>query len=136
MDNEYSKLKVIIVDDMSFMRTAIIKILLDLGFAEHNLYECENGKIALDLLRDSEPNMFDIILSDWNMPKLNGLECLKAVRRLSSSHNSIPYVLITTVSERNKVVEAINYKVSAYLLKPVEANKLKECFSDIFSIEE
>ncbi len=133
MKEKYSKLRVVVADDMAFMRSAIIKILLDLGFQDQNIHQFENGKLALDAIRDSEPNMFDIVFSDWNMPKVNGLELLKAVRRLSSSHNNIHFVLITTVSERDKVVEAINHRVSSYLLKPIEPDKLEDCLKDIFA---
>lgn len=135
MSRSYEKLNILIADDTGFLRDALCKILIEIGFEKQNIYECENGKIAFDKLKNSKGH-FDIVLSDWNMPILNGLDFLKLVRASNDYFKTIPFVLITTVSEKEKIIEAINYQVSAYLIKPVEPKKLRETLDFIFTKKE
>ncbi len=132
MDVDYSKTKILIADDTAFLRVSLVKILTELGFEKNNILECENGKLAFDYLRNYN-GQFDIVLSDWNMPVMSGLDFLKCVRASSDYFKTIPFVLITTVSEKDKIVEAINYQVSAYLIKPIVEQKLKDTLDRIFT---
>jgi len=131
VNQDYKNKKLLIVDDTAFMRAGLIKILIDLGFSKDNLRQCEDGNVAVEQLRKSDVK-FDLILSDWNMPNMNGLELLKHVRNTPGPTATLPFVLITTVSEKEKVIEAINYKVTGYLLKPVVRASLEENLERIF----
>lgn len=131
MTCNYRNLKVLIADDTAFLRSSLIKFLIEMGIERHNIQEFDNGKVAYDSIKNLNVK-YDIILSDWNMPVLNGLEFLKAIRSSGEYFKEIPFVLITTVSEREKIIEALNYKVTAYLLKPIKSEKLIETFIKVF----
>ena len=134
MNNSYFHKKVLVVDDTTFLRTSLIKELVELGFDKMNILECENGRVAYTNLVASAENSlkFDLILSDWNMPKLNGLELFKLVRSSDLYFRELPFVLITTVSEKDKIIEAISEGVSSYIIKPIRPEKLRENIERIF----
>lgn len=127
----YASKKIYVVDDTAFMRVGLIKILSELGFDKNKIQQFENGREAFESLR-SAPNECDLILCDWNMPQMTGIDFLKLMRSLKFERPDIPFVLITTESEKDKVVEAIQYKVNGYLLKPINVEKLKSTLEDIF----
>lgn len=134
MNATYFSKRVFVVDDTSFMRGSLIKILDSLGFDKGKITEFPNGRLALEKLSKAECQC-DIILCDWNMPEMTGLELLKSVRTTGSKFKSIPFVLITTESEKEKVIEAIQYRLNGYILKPVDIETLKEKLDSIFSTE-
>lgn len=123
---------VFIVDDTSFMRTGLIKQLIELGFRKENITQFENGKQALAGLSQVP---VDIVFSDWNMPEMNGIDFLKNLRGDPSDFSDVPVVMITTESERGKVIEALKYKLSGYIIKPVQQSKLQEVLEQIFGDE-
>ncbi|MFP5459813.1 MAG: response regulator [Bacteriovoracia bacterium] len=131
MEAELKQKKILVADDTIFIRVEIVKILIKLGVPRENITQCSDGAEALNQLRNPLVR-FDLVLSDWNMPNLNGLELLKQVRAATTYVKQIPFMLITTVSEKDKVVEAIRYKVNGYLIKPVDADALKENIERIF----
>lgn len=133
MNKEFKHIRVMVVDDTAFMRSTLSRLLQELGFNKENIIQFENGRHALERLKTSEEK-FDLVLSDWNMPNLNGLDFLKLVRASNSDYKKIPFVLITTVSEKEKVVEAILFQVNGYLLKPLEMPKFKETIDSIYKI--
>lgn len=95
----------------------------------HQLFEAENGKVALDILNEKLP---DIILLDLNMPKMSGLEFLKVIR--SYDHlKYIPAIVLTTSSNHNDIYDACKLGIAGYLLKPLD---YKEYISTIQSIVE
>lgn len=97
-----------VVDDTAFMRTGLIKQLIELGFRKENIHQCENGRVALEGLQQTHA---DVVFSDWNMPEMNGIDFLRQLRALKSTASEVPVVMITTESERGKVVEALKYKI-------------------------
>lgn len=136
MASRYSQIKILLVDDTSFLRASLIKELHSIGFDKVNIDECGDGKEAFDKLR-SGIERFDIVLSDWNMPRLSGLDLLKLVRSYDDEKLSkIPFVLVTTVSEKDKIIEALSFNVTSYLIKPVQNKKLLEIVEKIFGKNE
>jgi len=111
-------MKILLVDDSGTMRTIQTRCLNKLGLKD--ITEAEDGQRALDFY---DRNTFDLILSDWNMPVMDGLTFLKAIRERNTD---IPFIMITTEAERQRVVTAIQAGVSDYLTKPFTPDSLQE----------
>ena len=105
---------ILIVDDVPSARKILAKF-LEKGVGINCVQEASNGKQALELVNCGG---VALVISDWEMPEMNGLELLKSVRSLEGDENKIPFLMITSKSEQNLVVEAAREGVSDYLLKP------------------
>lgn len=112
-------MKILVVDDSMAMRKILSNHLKNIGYTE--LVEASNGKEALQAVVDNEG--ISLILCDWNMPEMNGLEFLKKFRE---EDKKTPFIMVTTESEKDKVVDAIQAGVSSYILKPFSQDVLKE----------
>jgi two-component system chemotaxis response regulator CheY len=113
-------MKILLVDDSGIMRHIQRRILTELGFTD--VKEAGDGALALKAL-DAEK--FDLVLMDWNMPNLSGLEALKQLKA-NPAHKGIPVVMVTSESEKSHIVEAIQAGAANYILKPFSADTLKE----------
>lgn len=120
------KMNVLIVDDFSTMRRIVKNILRQLGF--ENILEADDGMNALDVLRSQK---VDFIISDWNMPRLSGMELLKAVRT-SEEWKDLPFLMVTAEGQKENVIEAVKAKVSNYIVKPFTPETLSEKIKKIF----
>jgi two-component system, chemotaxis family, chemotaxis protein CheY len=119
-------LKFLVVDDSVTMRRIVINSLKNLGY--ENYVEAADGQEALAKLNaDSEINF---IITDWNMPNLSGLEFTKQVRGNPDSAN-IPILMVTTRGIKEDIVEALQAKVSNYVVKPFTPQILKEKIEQI-----
>lgn len=105
-------MKFLVVDDSPAIRRLVIACLKNLGYSD--LYEAEDGKQALEITTRIK---IDIILVNWIMPILSGMELAKAVRR-NIEFKNIPIVMITTKSEKKDLIEAINNKINVFIVKP------------------
>lgn len=121
-----SKMKILVVDDFPTMRRIVKNILKQLGF--ENIEEAEDGAQAYSKLKSGG---FGFVISDWNMPNMDGLSFLKAVRSDPELKNT-PFLMVTAEAEKNKVIEAIKSGVSNYIVKPFTAEILKEKMDRIF----
>ena len=121
----YKDMTVLVVDDFSTMRRIVRKILKDLQFQE--VIEAENGAEAFQLL---QTNKVDLIVSDWNMPTMTGLELLKRVRA-DERLKGLPFLLVTAESQKENIIEAIQAKVSNYVVKPFSPAVLMEKLAKI-----
>ena len=127
MADEVSKdLKILIVDDMVTMRRILKKHLISLGFTNFN--EAHDGSKALSLIKTGiELGVnFDLIISDWNMPGVTGLELLKEVRAMEGDIKNVPFLMITNETEQGNVVLAVQAGVNGYIGKPFSAPILYE----------
>ncbi|MEW6569704.1 MAG: chemotaxis response regulator CheY [Nitrospirota bacterium] len=120
-----TKMNILIVDDFSTMRRIIKNILKQLGY--ENLDEAEDGTQAFTKLKNGS---FGLIICDWNMPNMDGLELLKKVRD-DPQLKDTPF-LITAEAEKDKVIAAIQAGVNNYIVKPFTAEVIKEKMSKIF----
>ncbi len=111
-------MKVLLVEDSGTMRTIQKRCLNKLGIED--IVEAEDGQRALEYF---DRNTFDLILSDWNMPNMDGLTFLKAIRERNAE---IPFIMITSEAERQRVVTAIQAGVTDYVTKPFTAESLRE----------
>jgi len=110
--------RVLVVDDFSIMRRTIIRM-LKLGLDDTFVFvEAEDGNAALAEIQASE---FDLVISDWSMPKMNGLELAKNVRSLGCS---VPFLMITANEEQESAANAIREGVTEYLVKPFNQESL------------
>ena len=115
--------KVLLVDDFSMIRSTVKKILIDLNFAkEPDIQEAEDGSVAIQML-NLDTN-FDLIISDWDMPNVTGIEFLKYVRNAEDVKH-IPFLMLTSVNKPEKVKIALKAGVSNYIIKPVTEESLK-----------
>jgi len=109
-------MKILVVDDSSTMRRIIKNTLQRIGYTD--LVEAENGKDALEKL-----DGIDIILTDWNMPEMDGLEFVKKVR---VDDKTIPILMVTTNAAKDDIVDALKNGVNNYIVKPFTPETLKE----------
>ena len=121
-----SKMKILIVDDMSTMRRIIKNALKQLGY--NNVDEAEDGKQALAKLQQ---DLYQFVISDWNMPNLSGLELLKAIRQ-DPALKDLPILMVTAEAKKESVVEAIQSGANNYIVKPFTAETLQEKIDKIF----
>jgi len=119
-------MKILVVDDFATMRRIIKNILKQIGFS--NIDEADDGEPALVKLRTGG---FDLVISDWNMPKMDGLTLLKSVRS-DDQLKDLPFLMVTAEAQKENVIEAVKAKVSDYIVKPFTAEVLGEKLDRIF----
>lgn len=120
-------MKVLIVDDFSTMRRILKNILGQLELK--NISEADDGTTAVDFLKDHKP---DLIISDWNMPKMTGIDLLRYVRE-TDGLSDIPFLLVTAEAQQDNIIEAVKAKVNQYVVKPFTAETLGEKIEKIFN---
>jgi len=111
---------VLVVDDYSTMRRIMRNLLAQIGFA--NVEEAEDGASALKKLQEKS---FDLIISDWNMMPMSGLDLLREVRAREEL-SSLPFIMITAANEAKDVMVAKEAGVNYYIVKPFTAETLKK----------
>ena len=120
-----TSIKVLVVDDFATMRRILKNILKQLGFT--NIVEADDGTTAMEELKK---NNYDLIISDWNMPKMTGLELLKRVRS-DEALKGIPFLMVTAEAQKQNVIEAVQAGVSNYVVKPFTAEAISEKLNKI-----
>lgn len=115
-----NKIKVLIVDDYASIRKVIRNLLKQSGYKD--IVEAEDGVMALRTLKSQK---IDIVVSDWNMPNMSGLELLKTVRA-DPDLAKMPFLMITAEALHDNVVAAVKAGVSNYIVKPFTAEILHE----------
>jgi two-component system chemotaxis response regulator CheY len=113
---------VLIVDDSAAIRKILARVLQQTEVITGKIYEAGDGLQALEVMRE---NSIALVLSDINMPNMDGLELLKELRA-NDAWKSIPVVMITTEGSQAKVMEAVQAGASGYVRKPFTADQIKE----------
>ncbi len=119
-------LKFLVVDDMSTMRRIVKTILNDLGY--ESVMEAEDGQDALNKIRTGQ---FDFVISDWNMPNMDGLEMLKCIRA-GEATAKLPVLLITAEAKKENIIQAAQAGANGYIVKPFTPAVLSEKLDTIF----
>ena len=114
------KMKVLIVDDYKTMLRILRNLLRQLSFS--NIEEATDGSMALQMLRDQK---FGLVISDWNMEPMTGIDLLKQVRGADKDYKDVPFIMITAESKTENVIAAKEAGVSNYIVKPFNAATLK-----------
>lgn len=120
-------IRILVVDDFSTMRRIVKNLLSDLGF--NNTVEAEDGHSALAVLRQ---DAVELVITDWNMPVMGGLDFVKALRA-NPQHLKTPILMVTTRSVKEDIMQAVEAGVSSYILKPFTPQVLKEKIDQILS---
>ena len=121
------EMRILVVDDMSTMRRIVKNIFRELGYS--HVEEAEDGKAALDKLKAGK---FDLVVSDWNMPVMPGIELLRNIRA-DAALKHIPVLMVTAEAKQENLVEAIQAGVNNYIVKPFTAETIKEKLDKIFA---
>jgi len=114
----------LVVDDSSTMRRILCNTLSTIGYSTT---EAEDGLDALKKIKDQK---FDAIMTDWNMPKMNGLELVRSLRAMEE-YKHTPIIMVTTEGGKHEVITAIKEGVNNYIVKPFTAYVLREKLKDI-----
>jgi two-component system chemotaxis response regulator CheY len=113
-------MKILVVDDQSTMRKLIKGMLGKLGFED--IEEANDGDVGLNKVKQDH---YDLVITDLHMPKMSGLDFLKETRSIHTIAETL-FLMITTESSKNAVLEAIKYKVNGYIVKPFTIETLQE----------
>jgi two-component system chemotaxis response regulator CheY len=124
-----SDIKILVVDDMAAMRKILKTLLAQLGYK--NVDEAEDGKQALEILKQN-PNKYGLVITDWNMPNMTGIELVQAIRS-DEQLKHLPILMVTAEAKKENVLMAIKAGVNNYIVKPFTAETLKEKMEKIFA---
>ncbi len=119
-------IRILVVDDFQNMRRIIRNLLKDLGFTR--IGEAEDGRRALAMLADGS---WDLLITDWNMPGMDGLALLQAVRSEART-KALPVLMVTAEAKKAQIIEAAKAGVNGYVVKPFTAQTLGEKLERIF----
>ena len=119
-------MKVLVVDDFATMRRILRNILKQIGFK--NISEADDGKTAL---KELQKEKFDLILCDWNMPEMTGIDLLNTVKS-DDRLKHIPFVMVTAESQKDNIIEAVKSGVNNYIIKPFTAETVNEKLQKLF----
>jgi len=121
-----SKIKFLVVDDFSTMRRIVRNLLKELGYV--NADEAEDGAVGLQKLKGGG---YDFVVTDWNMPNMDGLQLLKAVRA-DPALKHLPVLMITAEAKKENIIAAAQSGANGYIVKPFTAATLNEKLAKIF----
>ncbi len=113
-------MKILVVDDYATMRRIVRNLLTQIGYTD--IDEASDGSTALQKLRESK---FGLIICDWNMEPMTGLQLLKEIRA-DSKLNGLPFIMVTAESKTENVIAAKAAGVNNYIVKPFNADTLKQ----------
>jgi two-component system chemotaxis response regulator CheY len=119
-------MKVLIVDDFATMRRILRNILKQIGFTDIN--EADDGSTALKELKKEK---YDLILCDWNMPEMPGIDLINAIRA-DDELKGIPFVMITAEAQKDNIIGAVKAGVNSYIVKPFTAETIGEKLKKVF----
>ncbi|MEE8431664.1 MAG: response regulator [Candidatus Desulfatibia sp.] len=119
-------MKVLIVDDFATMRRILRNILKQIGFT--NIAEADDGSTALKELKKEK---YDLILCDWNMPEMPGIDLLNTMKS-DDELKGIPFVMVTAEAQKDNIVGAVKAGVNSYIVKPFTAETISEKLKKVF----
>jgi two-component system, chemotaxis family, chemotaxis protein CheY len=119
--------KILVADDSRVMRQIVIRTLRQAGYDDHDIVEAEDGRDALNKIAAESP---DLILSDWNMPNMTGIECLEALR---SSGSAVPFGFVTSEGSPEMREKAAKAGAMFLIAKPFNEDTFKEHLDGVIS---
>ena len=121
-------MKILVVDDFSTMRRIVRNLLVELGFSNPLIQEADDGQNAIEMLRKTP---VDLVVTDWNMPNMTGIELLRAIRA-EPALKGVPVLMVTAENNRDQIIAAAQAGVNGYIVKPFTAITLQEKINKIF----
>jgi two-component system chemotaxis response regulator CheY len=118
-------IRILVVEDNAKIRALTVGILNSCGF--NTIIEADNGKIAWELLKKDS---FDLVMTDWMKPEMNGLELLKKIRAHEGNLKDIPVLMITASDNQKDIVAAAKWKISGYVVKPFSVKTILSKLSE------
>ena len=122
-------MKILVVDDFSTMRRIVRNLLVELGFSNPLIQEADDGNNALTMLRASS---FDMVVTDWNMPNMTGIDMLKQIRA-DAELKHLPVLMVTAEAKKENIIAAAQAGANGYVVKPFTAVTLDEKLKKIFA---
>jgi two-component system chemotaxis response regulator CheY len=113
-------MKILLVDDSSTMRRIQKNILSGMGYTD--IEEADDGSVAVKKVGETK---YDLVMMDWNMPNMTGIEALKKIKG-DPALKAVPVIMVTSESEKSRIVEAIQAGAANYIVKPFQAETLQE----------
>jgi two-component system chemotaxis response regulator CheY len=123
------ELNFLVVDDFSTMRRIVSGLLRELGYSK--IYEAEDGAAALKILQSNEVRV-DFVVTDWNMPVMDGLTLLQSIRAIDGL-SQLPVLMVTAEAKKENIIAAAQAGADGYIVKPFNAGTLKEKLDKILS---
>ena len=120
-------MKILVADDSRVMRQIVIRTLRQAGYDDHDIVEAEDGADALAKVSSEQP---DLILSDWNMPNMTGIECLQALR---SSGSTVPFGFVTSEGSEEMRDKAANAGALFLIAKPFNEDTFKDALDGVLA---
>ncbi len=120
-------MKILVADDSRVMRQIVIRTLRQAGYDDHEIVEAEDGRDAYDKVRTEDP---DLVLSDWNMPNMTGIECLQALR---SSGSDVPFGFVTSEGSPEMREKAADAGALFLIAKPFDEDSFKDALDGVIS---
>ena len=120
-------MKILVADDSRVMRQIVIRTLRQAGYDDHDIVEAEDGRDALDKVSSEKP---DLVLSDWNMPNMTGIECLEALR---SSGFSVPFGFVTSEGSPEMRDKAAGAGALFLIAKPFNEDTFRDALEGVIS---
>lgn len=128
--SSFEKISVLIVDDNTRIRDLLVGIMRSAGV--ERIAQAENGREAWEILCKSK---FDLVMTDWMMPEMSGLELLKKIRGGDQTQKNTPVMMITASDNSNDIVAAAKWKVNGYIVKPFKVQTVLEKISKVIGFK-
>jgi len=125
---DLKELKVMVVEDHPSLSIILEKMLISIGFEEKNVFRMKNGHEAFSFFKKHKA---DLIITDWNMPVMDGVEFVRAIRRIDAT---VPIIMETSKNRKTEVLFAKEAGISGYLAKPFQTNTLKAKVEEVLGI--
>jgi two-component system, chemotaxis family, chemotaxis protein CheY len=119
--------KILVTDDSRVMRQIVIRTLRQAGYDDHDIIQAENGREALEMVGSEHP---DLVLSDWNMPEMSGIECLEALR---ASGSQVPFGFVTSEGSPEMRAKAANAGAIFLIAKPFNEDTFKDALDGVIA---
>ncbi len=124
-------MRILVVEDLLVMRRLIVNTLRSIGYED--LLQASNGEEALELIFNPDSKI-EFVLTDWIMPVMDGLTLVKFVRTNPDTAD-LPIIMLTSMNEKDNLIEAIKYRVNDYIIKPFTPKLLKDKIEHVLKIK-
>ena len=124
-------MRILVVEDLLVMRRLIVNTLRSIGY--EGLLQASNGEEALELIFNPDSKI-EFVLTDWIMPVMDGLTLVKFVRTNPDTAD-LPIIMLTSMNEKDNLIEAIKYRVNDYIIKPFTPKLLKDKIEHVLKIK-